>query len=84
MKQRQMIGLDGKPILNEVLIRQWVRDEHNQIQLEKQATCSHSKSGTVIAGGDVKCDACGKILDIEEDGNMESIGAEFKQMGKVL
>jgi hypothetical protein len=78
-----MIGLDGKPIINEELVRQWVRDEQEKIAAEKQAACNHKVSGTVTRSGDVQCDACGKILDIEEDGNIESTGSELRNVGIV-
>lgn len=82
-RNRLLIGLDGKPIISEEIVRAWVRDEQRKIELEKQATCVHSKSGTIIDNGDVRCDDCLKILDIEEDGNMESVGGEFNAIGVV-
>ena len=82
---RQMIGLDGKPIVNEALVRQWVRDEQRKIEAEKQDQCNHARSGTVNSNLQVvTCDDCNKVLDPVEDGNVPSSGAEFKNVGKVL
>jgi len=70
--------------VTESQIRQWVRDEEAKITQEKQSICLHRKSGTILNNGDLQCDDCKKVLDIEEDGNVPSSGAELRHVGRVL
>ena len=58
----------------EILVKRWVREEHELLVAEKQAACNHRVSGTYQPDNlDILiCDQCGKILtmaDYNENGS---------------
>ena len=44
-------------------VRAIVRDELSRWEKRKQRGCSHARSGTIDALGDLYCDDCGKLID---------------------
>ena len=65
--------------VTEEQIRRWVRDEEEKIQLEKQAACSHARSGTLYEGS-IACDQCGKVITEDDmDGTLSGNEERYRR-----
>ncbi len=51
----------------EAELKRWVREEHEQLRLEEQASCNHKRSGSLAlgAGDAVVCDDCKKEITFD-------------------
>ena len=57
-------------------VRQWVREEHEQIKLEEQADCHHPSGTFTDLNLTCICDRCGKSLtmaDWDKDSGATSV-----------
>lgn len=60
-------------------IRQWVRDEQRRIDEERQAACSHARSGT-LSEGVITCDQCGKVVTEDDmDGTLSGNEERYRR-----
>lgn len=70
-------------------VRLLIREEINRKEEEKQEECDHSRSGKLIDGkkGIVRCNDCGKLIDMTEPSTSSSeipprMKAQIEQMMK--